>query len=91
MNETQFEVDARRQGFDDVRLVELPPAEINAVHNHAFDFQGFVLDGQITISMDGTATPYTEGGVFVVPAGHLHQETVARGGVRFVSAIRRLG
>jgi quercetin dioxygenase-like cupin family protein len=84
VNLVEFEPTLRQDGFDEIVIKELPAAAQNNSHGHSFDAKALILEGEITLTVDGVATVYPEGTVFYVPAGCLHQETVPAGGVRYL-------
>jgi quercetin dioxygenase-like cupin family protein len=73
VNQVEFEAALRREGFDDIGIKELPAAAQNQSHRHPFDAKALILEGEITLIVDGTASAYREGTVFYVPAGSVHQ------------------
>jgi quercetin dioxygenase-like cupin family protein len=84
VNQVEFEAALRQDGFDEIGVKELPTAAQNKSHGHPFDSKALILEGEITLTVDGFATAYREGTVFYVPAGCLHQEAVPAGGVRYL-------
>jgi hypothetical protein len=84
VNQVEFEAALRREGFDDIGIKELPAAAQNKSHRHPFDAKALILEGEITLTVDGVATAYRQGTVFYVSAGCVHQEAVPAGGVRYL-------
>ena len=90
MNQVEFEAALRREGFDVIGIKELGTAAPNKSHGHPFDAKALILEGEITLTVDGVETAYRQGSVFYVPAGCVHQETVPTGGVRYLFGKRYL-
>ena len=88
MDKVEFESLLRQDGFDDVGVMGKPEAPINDPHAHDFDARALILDGEITLTIDGVATAYRKGDTYDVPAGTAHQETVPTGGVEYVYGLR---
>ena len=89
MKEAQFESALHRDGFD-VERRSLPPCAVVAEHAHAFDVRALVLNGEITLTVEGVEYAYREGDIFVLPAGHRHAETVGPAGVDYLVGRRNL-
>ena len=83
MRDEDFQVALRRDGFE-VLDNKLPPGMVVPEHVHPFDVRALVLDGEITITVEGVEYAYREGDVFVVPAGHRHGESVGDAGVHYL-------
>ena len=83
-NNEDFESALRRDGFDDVRRSQLPAGTIVAEHAHPFDVRALVLNGEITLTVEGVDYPYREGDIFVMPAGHRHAEAIGPDGVDYL-------
>ncbi len=86
-----FETALRRDGFDDVQRSNMPPGAISAEHVHPFDVRALVLDGEITLTVEGVAQAYREGDIFVLPAGQRHAEAVGAAGVEYLVGRRHPG
>jgi Cupin domain len=69
VNQVEFERTLRQDGFAEIAIKELPAAAQNNSHGHPFDAKALILQGEITLTVDGVATAYPEGTVFYVPAG----------------------
>ena len=84
MKDEHFEAALRRDGFDDVQRRKLPAGTVVAEHAHQFDVRALVLNGEITLTVEGIEYAYREGDVFVLPAGHRHAESVGPAGVDYL-------
>jgi quercetin dioxygenase-like cupin family protein len=89
LKEAHFEFALRREGFAVERKV-LPPARSVAEHAHPFDVRALVLNGEITLTVEGIDYTYRVGDIFVMPAGHRHAETVGPEGVEYVVGRRAI-
>ena len=83
MKDEHFEFALRRDGFD-VQRNTVPPGTVVGEHAHPFDVRALVLDGEITLTLEGVDYAYREGDIFVLPAGHRHAETVGPAGVDYL-------
>jgi quercetin dioxygenase-like cupin family protein len=88
MNHEHFEAALRREGFDIARRT-LAAGTLVAEHAHPFDVRALVLNGEITLTVDGEDYAYREGDIFVMPAGHRHMETIGPAGVEYLVGRRR--
>jgi mannose-6-phosphate isomerase-like protein (cupin superfamily) len=89
MKDEHFESVLRRDGFVEVERRNMPPGMIVAEHAHPFDVRALVLNGEITLTVDGVEYSYREGDIFVLPAGHRHAEAVGPAGVDYLVGRRR--
>jgi quercetin dioxygenase-like cupin family protein len=83
-----FEAALRRDGFD-IGHQALAAGAVVAEHAHPFDVRALVLNGEITLTVDGVEYAYREGDIFVLPAGHRHAEAVGPAGVDYLVGRRR--
>src|SRR5689334_23763739 len=83
MKDEQFESTLRRDGFA-VERRSMPPLTVVAEHAHAFDVRALVLNGEITLTVEGIDYAYREGDIFVMPAGHVHAEAIGPDGVDYL-------
>ena len=83
LKDAHFEFALRRDGFAVERKI-LAPYMCTAAHAHPFDVRALVLNGDITLTVEGIDYAYRAGDIFVMPAGHLHAETVGPDGVEYL-------
>jgi quercetin dioxygenase-like cupin family protein len=83
MRDEHFEAALRRDGFAVERRTMPAMAQV-AEHAHPFDVRALVLNGEITLTVEGVEYAYREGDIFVLPAGHRHAETVGPAGVDYL-------
>lgn len=88
-NETPFESALRRDGFA-IERKSVPPLTTVGEHAHPFDVRALVLNGEITLTVEGENHAYREGDIFVVPAGHRHAESVGPAGADYLVGRRSL-
>src|SRR5581483_7018950 len=84
MQDEHFRSALRRDGFDEIDRRKLEPGTVVAEHAHPFDVRALVVDGEITLTIEGVDYAYREGDIFVVPAGHRHAEAVGPAGVDYL-------
>ena len=69
----------------------MPPLTVVAEHAHPFDVRALVLNGEITLTVEGVSHAYREGDIFLMPAGHRHAEAVGPTGVDYLVGRRHHG
>lgn len=79
MDRKSFEAELERDGFGEAVEVQYAEAQQRPPHSHTFDVRAMVLDGQITLTVDGVATTYRAGDRFSMAAGCMHAEDIAAG------------
>ena len=84
MNVQDFESALREDGFAEVLTRQQPPSYFLDDHQHPFDARALVIDGDITLTVDGLARIYPQGTVFELPAGTPHQEQAGPAGVTYL-------
>lgn len=90
-NAALFEQRLRATGYPEVRTNQMPPNCHNAEHAHAWDVHALVLEGDITITVDGNPHTYKAGEEFVMATGCKHTEQVGPQGVRYLVGRRDNG
>ena len=87
MTRAEFEADLRREGF---ALGEgaIEPNEQRPAHVHDFDARLFVLDGALTLVIDGDRRTYGPGDTCQFAAGTRHEEHAGPTGVRYLAGRR---
>jgi len=88
MDPTQFEASLRLDGFTEVETKSQPPGRAVPEHAHPFDVRALVLEGEITLTVDGQGTAYRAGDVFTMAGGCRHAEEVGAEGVRILAGRR---
>ena len=89
MNPSSFETRLRADGYDDIETKQLPAGTDNTAHDHPYDVCALVLEGEITLTVDGAARAYRNGDVFTMAAGCRHAELIGGEGVRYLVGRRR--
>jgi quercetin dioxygenase-like cupin family protein len=84
MDRTSFEAKLQREGYPEIRVQSYQPNHHNAEHSHPFDAHALILEGAITITVDGKPTTYRAGDQFMVKAGTRHTEDMGPQGVSYV-------
>ena len=80
----RFEAQLQAEGYPEIRCNEYKPNQHNPEHSHPFDVHALVLEGEITLTVDGKATRYSAGDEFRMAAGCRHIEDIGPQGVRYV-------
>ena len=84
IDEKSFAARLRSEGFPEIRTNQLAPGCHNDEHSHPFDVLALVLDGEITLTVEGKARRYGVGDEFAMKAGCKHIEDVGPQGVRYL-------
>ncbi len=61
MDQSSFEARLKAEGYPEIRTNEMPAHCHNAEHSHPFDALALVLEGEITLSVEGSARTYRAG------------------------------
>lgn len=84
MDPASFEARLKREGYPEIRTNALPPHRHNPEHTHDFDVLALVLEGDITLTIEGRARTYRAGDEFTMKAGCAHVEDVGPQGVKYL-------
>jgi quercetin dioxygenase-like cupin family protein len=91
MNTETFEAALRRDGFAEIETKSVDANKHVPAHSHAFDVRALVLDGEITLTYEGTARTYRPGDTFTMAAGCEHVEDLGPAGVTYLVGRRKPG
>lgn len=80
----RFEAQLQAEGYPEIRCNEYKPNQHNPEHSHPFDVHALVLEGEITLTVEGKATRYGAGDEFRMAAGCRHIEDIGPQGVRYI-------
>lgn len=84
MDRDQFTARLQAEGYPEIRINELEPNRRNAEHQHPFDVLALVLEGEITLTVEGRARTYRAGEEFSMQAGCRHVEDIGPQGVKYL-------
>jgi quercetin dioxygenase-like cupin family protein len=84
MDAAAFEAALRRDGFTEIETKTVPAKPPSTPHAHAYDVRALVLEGEITLTSEGTTRRYGAGEVFTMAAGCAHAETYGPAGLTFI-------
>jgi quercetin dioxygenase-like cupin family protein len=85
MNEEQFRGELARDGFPAPVLVERDSTYALDAHQHPFEAFALIIEGEITIEVNGVKTEYRQGQTFRLPPDVPHREFAGPQGVRYLS------
>lgn len=88
MDRTQFEAELRQRGYGEIVDRRMDANAVNPEHEHEFDAQLLVLEGEMTIIRDGRTETYRAGDIFAMTAGCRHAERGGPAGVRYLAGRR---
>jgi quercetin dioxygenase-like cupin family protein len=66
----------------------MEPNAVNPEHAHEFDARLLVLEGAMTITVDGSERTYRAGDTFTMTAGCRHSERAGHEGARYLAGRR---
>jgi quercetin dioxygenase-like cupin family protein len=84
MDPAAFEARLKTEGFPEIRTNAYEANRHNPEHSHPFDVLALVLEGDITLTIDGKARKYAVGDEFSMQAGCRHIEDIGPSGVRYL-------
>jgi quercetin dioxygenase-like cupin family protein len=86
MNSGQFLQLLRRNGFPEpVEVQQVPNGQLG-IHEHPFEVRALVVEGDITIVIDGLSKIYKVGDVFHLELKQLHAESYGSEGVKYLAS-----
>ena len=86
MNSEQFLQLLRRDGFPEpVEVQQVPNGQIG-VHEHPFEVRALVVEGDITIVIDGLSKNYKAGEIFHLELKQPHAESYGPEGVKYLAS-----
>lgn len=86
MNSEQFLQLLRRDGFPEPVVVQQEPNGRLGVHEHSFEVQALVVEGDITIEIDGFSKIYKTGEIFHLKLNQPHAESYGPEGVKYLAS-----
>ncbi|MBL8702758.1 MAG: cupin domain-containing protein [Alphaproteobacteria bacterium] len=89
VDKAAFEARLRQEGYEEILLREWEPDRIVPEHTHPFDAHVLVLEGDMTLTLGGSARTCRPGDVFTVPAGTPHAEAYGPKGARLLAGRRK--
>ena len=84
MNTQDFEAQLKAENFDAGVTISKPAGYSMDDHAHPFEAWALIVEGDITLLVDGASTTYAAGDVFRLPAGKPHHESAVPNGVTYL-------
>ena len=84
MNENDFELQLRADGYTEIESQDLAPRPGKGRHRHLFAIRGLVLSGTFIVQQDDEAVTFAPGQIFAVDEGKLHDEWVGADGAKIL-------
>ena len=86
MNSEEFLQLLLREGFPEpVEVQQVPNGQLG-IHEHPFEVRALVVEGDITIVIDGLSKIYKVGDVFHLELKQLHAESYGSEGVKYLAS-----
>lgn len=82
----QFTADAKAQGYDECLVREWAPHHVFDTHEHPFDTNALVVQGEFWLTIDGQTRHFKKGDRFQVAHGVVHAEKYGPEGATFWAA-----
>ena len=86
MNSEQFLRLLHRDGFPEPIEVQQVPNGQMGVHEHPFEVKALVIEGDITIAIDGLSKIYRAGDIFQLALKQAHTESYGSEGVKYLAS-----
>jgi quercetin dioxygenase-like cupin family protein len=86
MNSEQFLQLLRRDGFPEPVEVQQAPKGQLGIHEHPFEVRALVVEGDITIVVDGLSKIYKVGEIFHLEFKQPHAESYGPEGVKYLAS-----
>lgn len=74
----------REEGFATMVEVAREPNGMLDTHSHPFASKALILEGELTLVVDGIETRYRQGEIFALDMGQPHAEYYGPSGVRYL-------
>ena len=85
MNKQDFEAQLKAESFNEAVTVSKPVGYTMEEHAHPFEAWALIVEGDITLHINGTSTTYAAGDVFRLPAETPHHESAVPHGVTYLA------
>jgi quercetin dioxygenase-like cupin family protein len=84
MTETEHIKQLEAEGFSPVYVWDAEPQESDPDHNHPFDTKLIILEGEITIEMNGKTEMLRKGASMFIPREEQHSGLAGKDGCRYI-------
>jgi quercetin dioxygenase-like cupin family protein len=88
MNRAEFEAELHADGYREIVDRRMDENATNPEHSHDFDARLLVLEGEMTITIEGKEHIYRAGDTFAMNAGCRHTEQSGASGARYLAGRR---
>lgn len=90
MNQHDFEAALKAENYPEIVNISKEVGYEMGEHSHAFDAYALILQGDITLTVNGVANTYKAGETFRLAANTPHQESAISQGVNYLVGRRRV-
>ncbi len=84
MDEKELEKKLRKKGFIRIYVWEDRPHVFYPDHTHRMNTAHIILDGEMSVTSEGTTETYKAGQRFDVPTGTVHSAKIGPNGCRYI-------
>ena len=85
MNKQDFEARLKAENFNEGMLISKPVGYTMEEHAHSFEAWALIVEGDITLQVNGASSTYAAGDVFRLPAETPHHESAVPHGVTYLA------
>ena len=89
MTQQDFEAALKAENYPEIVNISKDVGYQMGEHTHAFDAYALILQGDITLTVNGVATTYKAGETFRLDAHTMHLESAIAHGVNYLVGRRR--
>ena len=86
MNEEEFRILAKEEGYGEVQLQEASPGPDEEMHSHDYSVLSLILNGKFTMITEEGTRVFITGDMCENPAGTMHKEKTGPDGGSFLFA-----
>ena len=90
MNQQDFEAALQAENYPEIVNISKDVGYQMGEHSHALDAYALILQGDITLTVDGVVNTYKAGETFRLAANTLHEESAVPHGVNYLVGRRRV-
>jgi quercetin dioxygenase-like cupin family protein len=84
MNQSDFETQLRADGYTEIEAQTLASRPGKGRHRHHFAIRGLVVSGTVVVLQESEPVTYSEGEIFTVDEGKLHDEWIGPDGAQIL-------
>ncbi len=91
MDLTTFKAELAQDGYTEIDTRTIEPNLFNSAHSHPFHVRAQMLEGELTLSWEGTQRTFRAGEIFTMAAGCEHTEWFGAAGAKYIVGRKAAG